>query len=223
MLEIACFSDESVQIAAQAGAQRIELGEDYSCGGTTPSLQRLLSAKSTTSLPIHVLIRNRAGHFLYEKDDLETMASSIKTLATNGADGFVFGALNSSNMPDEYACQLLLEQAQGKPCIFHRAFDEISEQEKALELLQKWGFSGLLTSGGLGSAWENRHQLARLKKNATQNFQLMPGGSIRSAHLAELHALVNATAYHSAAIFPGSALPNPTEIQQLLACLSASF
>ena len=37
-LEIACFNPESANIAAQAGADRIELCDGIEVGGTTPDL-----------------------------------------------------------------------------------------------------------------------------------------------------------------------------------------
>lgn len=220
ILEIACFNSEGAIMAAQAGANRIELGEDYSCGGLTPTLSSLQAVQTQVQIPVHALIRNRPGDFYYDKSDLSTMVASVKLLAQ--ANGFVFGALDNQGMPDEFACKTMLELAEGKPCIFHRAFDEINQKEKALEQLQRWGFYGLLTSGGKGGAWQNLPQLASLLNNISPGFQLMPGGGIRSVHLREMHLQLKASAYHSAALTADTLQPDPIEIQRLLQCLSDS-
>ncbi len=220
ILEIACFNAEGAIVAALSGANRIELGEDYSCGGLTPSLSSFLKTQSRIQIPIHVLIRNRPGNFFYDKKDIQNMEISIREFNQSDADGFVFGALNQESMPDENACKLLLENAAGKPCIFHRAFDEVSNQEKALEQLQHWGFAGVLTSGGPGNAKENTERLIAIQSWCEPNFQLIVGGGVRSDHLESLASKLQAPAYHSAAILKNASLPDAEEIKRLISCIN---
>lgn len=222
LLEIACFSTEGAAIAARAGANRIELGEEYACGGISPTLSTFQDVRENCSIPIHLLIRVRAGNFQYEPFEIDTMEAQIKEFHHEGADGFVFGALNNRGEPDEYACKKLLDAADGKPSVFHRAFDAIPHPLKALEKLQLWGFFGLLTSGGNGNAYQHVDQLAELARNCHPDFQFIPGGGIRANHLSTLHLRIQAPVYHSAALVPATQLPDTTEIQLMLQCLSES-
>ena len=55
-IEICATSIESITNAQNAGAQRIELCENYSIGGVTPSEQFLHEAINISSLPINCLL-----------------------------------------------------------------------------------------------------------------------------------------------------------------------
>lgn len=57
ILEIACFNLESAIIAAEAGAHRIELCDDYASGGFSPTLNAMKWARQQIKIPLHVMIR----------------------------------------------------------------------------------------------------------------------------------------------------------------------
>ena len=67
IIEICATSIESILNAQNAGAHRLELCENYSLGGVTPSEQFLNEAIKVSSLPIHVLIRPKGGDFIFNK------------------------------------------------------------------------------------------------------------------------------------------------------------
>src|SRR5437773_944758 len=77
LLEIACFNLESAIAAQQAGADRVELCEDYSIGGITPSQQAIKSAREKISVPLFVMIRPRGGNFIFSEDEFEIMKRDI--------------------------------------------------------------------------------------------------------------------------------------------------
>ncbi len=57
-----CVGDVASAIAAQiGGAQRVELCEHLAVGGTTPSAGAIALACGNLRVPVHVLIRPRAG------------------------------------------------------------------------------------------------------------------------------------------------------------------
>src|SRR5690606_41811854 len=64
--------------AEEGGADRIEVCENLSEGGTTPSYGLLLKTRHQVSIPVHVLIRPRAGDFLYSDLEFEVMKEDIK-------------------------------------------------------------------------------------------------------------------------------------------------
>lgn len=51
--------------------------------------------KSRLKIPIYVMLRPRGGDFFYSDDEFEVLMEDLKLLKTIGADGFVFGFLNS--------------------------------------------------------------------------------------------------------------------------------
>ncbi len=67
-LEICANSLQSALNAQLAGADRIELCNELSVGGVTPSLGLLKAVKEKIAIPVHVLIRPRSGDFNYSDD-----------------------------------------------------------------------------------------------------------------------------------------------------------
>ena len=50
--------------------------------------------KQQVKIPVHVMIRPRAGDFHYSDQEMDVMRTDIKVLRENGADGFVLGLLH---------------------------------------------------------------------------------------------------------------------------------
>ncbi|EAT89821.1 hypothetical protein SNOG_03090 [Parastagonospora nodorum SN15] len=100
-LEIACFTPSSAISAAQAGADRIELCANYAGGGVTPDIHSLLAIRKEVGrdVLINVMIRPRAGDFVYSTKEMEAMRHDI-ALFTPLASGFVFGILDANGRVD---------------------------------------------------------------------------------------------------------------------------
>lgn len=58
--------------------------------------------------------------FLHSDTDMEIIKNDINLLMDNGADGFVFGALNHDRDIDVGRCQQVIKLACGRPVTFHR-------------------------------------------------------------------------------------------------------
>ena len=175
LLEIACFNVQSGVIAAQNGASRIELCKDEHLGGTTPLLSDFQALRSRVSIPIYVMIRPRGGNFEYTYPELIVMSRSIKEFDDAGADGFVFGALDDTKCISQDTCGNLQWITRGKPCTFHRAFDEIPPEYMAqeLEALVQLGFRSVLTSGGGKNAVEGKEKLKQLVEQSGTELNLL--------------------------------------------------
>src|SRR5947209_7051719 len=97
LLEI-CVESVAHAIAAETGgADRIELCSDLSCGGLTPSANSMRAAREEVRLPIHILIRPRAGDFCYSEAELETMQRAIDLAKGIAMNGIVIGVLDAAN------------------------------------------------------------------------------------------------------------------------------
>lgn len=132
-----------------------------------------------------------------------------------GVDGFVFGILTNDGKIDIEVNKALVDLAKPFPCTFHRAFDEVSNYEKALEDVISCGFSTILTSGTFPNVMEGKEVLKQLVIQANNRIEIMPGGGLRSTNISALNEMVNANWYHSSAITDGSEIANPEEIIQL--------
>ena len=112
ILEIACFNFESAAIAEQAGADRIELCENYSEGGVTPGNSLVEKIKSAIKIPVHAIIRPRGGNFIYSNEEFQLMKSQIEFCKSTKLEGIVFGILKSDNTIDEYRCKEIVDAAK---------------------------------------------------------------------------------------------------------------
>lgn len=219
-LEIACFTLQSIQIAFENGANRIELCEQMEVGGTTPSSEMVTFA-SKFNIPKYVMIRPRGGNFVYTNEEFETMKKSILNFKNQSINGFVFGILSEDLQIDNIRNSELISIAHPLPCTFHRAFDEVVDTKKALEDCITCGFENILTSGTKKTALEGKEILHELIRQANNRITIMPGGGIRSVTISELNSFVNANWYHSAAITDSGEIANSTEILDLIHKLNA--
>jgi len=186
-LETACFSLKDALRAAELGAHRIEFCEDYNTGGITPSLSDFkILREQFPNIPIHVMVRPRAGNFVHSHSEIQLMQQQITSFNDLGADGFVFGILNEQNQINRSACQQLIFIANGKPCVFHRAFDLLPNAFTALEDLIELGFSGVLSSGSPTTAIAGLDTLKSLHLQAQNRIQIVAGGGIRANNIATL-------------------------------------
>lgn len=215
ILEIACFNFESALIAQRAGADRIELCEDYSAGGITPSAETLTRARAEISIPIFAMIRPRKGDFIYNDPEFEKMKEEISQCKKLGADGIVFGILDKDNRIDKNKCLELNELAYPLKTTFHRAFDEVKDPLAALENIISCGFNRLLTSGLKPTATEGTELISTLIEKAADRIVILPGGGIRSNNISFLVKKTGAKEFHSAALNKSTLLADENEIRAL--------
>jgi copper homeostasis protein len=154
--------------------------------------------KELVSVPIWVMLRPRAGGFVYGEYETDSILSDAETFLTAGADGLVFGALNVAGEVDEAPCQRLTTLATGRAA-FHRAFDFVNDQGRALEQLIALGFQRVLTSGGAATAREGAAMIAKLMARARGRIEILPGGGIRAENVADIVRLTGCNQIHAAA------------------------
>ncbi|EON78545.1 Cytoplasmic copper homeostasis protein cutC [Lunatimonas lonarensis] len=185
-LEVPVYTVEAAMLAAQHGADRLELCADIGEGGTTPSVGLLCFLKERVTIPIMVMIRPRGGDFCYSEEEVQVMEKDIRLLDQFGADGFVFGVLTADGSVDEAANGRLLRAAGGKPCTFHRAIDVSKDPMEALEAVIRCGFQRVLSSGARNSVGEGLDNLKTMMCTAGDRLIVMPGGGAHPDHLRQL-------------------------------------
>src|ERR1700722_12864789 len=73
LFELCADSLEAARAAQAGGADRMELCEQLSIAGVTPSASLLNAVLAEVSIPVHVLIRPRGGDFVYSSAELAQM------------------------------------------------------------------------------------------------------------------------------------------------------
>lgn len=198
-LEVIGFTIESCLIAQAAGAHRIELCDNPSEGGTTPSYGFIKTARENLSIELYPIIRPRGGDFLYSEIEFEVMKADIQICKNLGCDGVVIGMLNSDGTVDKQRCKQLVDIAQPMGVSFHRAFDRTKDPFKALEDIISIGCERILTSGQKSVATDGVALLNELVKQANGRIIIMPGSGVRSDNIENLVKKTNATEFHTSA------------------------
>ncbi|NCB06959.1 MAG: copper homeostasis protein CutC, partial [Bacteroidia bacterium] len=64
-------------LAGQRGASRIELCSDLANDGLTPSAGLMQKTCLELNIPVMIMIRPRAGNFVYSEDEINRMKTDI--------------------------------------------------------------------------------------------------------------------------------------------------
>ncbi|HOP00286.1 MAG TPA: copper homeostasis protein CutC [Bacteroidales bacterium] len=195
-LEICVDSFESALNAQSAGADRIELCDNLTEGGTTPSAGLISSVRENLSIGLNVIIRPRGGDFLYSDAEFDIMRRDIEMCGENGVDGVVFGLLLADGTIDVDRTGRLAEFAHPMEITFHRAFDVSCHAEESLENIILTGATRLLTSGQRKKAAEGSDVIARLVEIADGRIIIMPGGGLDESNIAGVALRTKATEFH---------------------------
>lgn len=197
ILESPVFDVDSALKAARYGVDRLELCSSFSDGGLTPGAGLLSYLKSQIDIPVFVMIRPRAGDFFSSDNEIDVMKKEIEIHSSLGADGFVLGVLHEDGTVNKDACKELLENAEEKPCTFHRAFDVSSDLNQALEDIIDCGFRRILTSGGRKDVFSGLIKIKELMIQAEERISIMPGGGMKPEFIAPLRGTGFLTDIHS--------------------------
>ena len=199
VLEICVESVDYAIAAERGGADRIELCTDLSSGGITPIPELMQTARRQVRIPIHILIRPRAGNFCYSDHELQVMRDHILAAKQLGMDGLVLGLLRENGRVDIERTKALVELAHPLPVTFHRAFDAASHFETSLEDVIRTGASRSLTSAGQPRATDGLSTLVQLVRAAKERIVIMPCGGINAQNVVHIVRSTLAQEVHSSA------------------------
>jgi copper homeostasis protein len=223
-LELATFKFESCRIAADIGVDRLELCEDYTVGGVTPSLDFFNRARELFPGKIMVMIRPRPGDFIYSDEEFTGMLRDLEKFKSAGADGFVSGFFNADHTINEDQLKQFVEKCEPFPFTFHRSFDELHAWKAGLDVLIQCGCTRLLTSGDGKNAWEGLSRLKEMMDYVKEDLIILPGGGIRSENLPEILDGCHPSEIHTAGILKenlqnGNYIADKGELMKMLSIL----
>lgn len=202
LLEVAAGSLDSALAAQAGGAGRVELCSALELGGVTPSPALIALVRERLRIPLFVLVRPRAGDFLYSDSESEVVLRDIEQCVRAGCDGVVLGALDSDGNVDQQRCRTWIGAAGALGVTFHRAFDLANDPHAALEAVIALGCERVLTSGTKSRAIDGAATIRALLAQAAGRIAVMPGAGVDSSNIEALAEATGACEFHASARRP---------------------
>ena len=206
LLEICVETLEAALAAELGGADRIELCQELSVGGVTPSAELMREVRANVDIPAFAMIRPRCGDFCYSAEEFAQMVRDLETAKESGMNGAVLGILYADRRVDIERTRALVEVARPLPVTFHRAFDHTPDLHVALDDVLATGAARVLTSGGKPSAEQGAAEIAALVSAGGAKIAVVCGGGINSANLERIVQMTHAREFHTGL---SSVLPYP--------------
>lgn len=185
-VEICVNSVQSAVNARTAGAERVELCQDLGEGGTTPSAAVIEYCVHQLGLRTHVLVRPRAGNFVYAAEEMAVVLRDIELCRLMGAHAVVVGFLTPDGDIDVDKTRRAVESAGTMEVTFHRAFDDCRDWHRGLRDIAACGCNRVLTSGQAATAYEGRATLRQMVQEAGDGLVVLAGCGITSHNAAAL-------------------------------------
>ena len=144
-----------------------------------------------------VMIRPRAGNFIYSEEEIGEMKSEIDLAKKAGAAGIVFGLLTPDNKIDIKNTQILAEYASPLPVTFHKAIDELENPvEGVIELMKIKNVKRILTSGGAPTALEGQETIREMIQTAGDKITILVAGKVLDLNVEEIRKITGAKELH---------------------------
>jgi copper homeostasis protein len=167
LLEVIATTVADARLAAQAGADRLELITAMGEGGLTPSVGLIEAVVAVVDIPVNVIIRPHSRSFVFDADDYAVMLRDVRAVAATGAHGVVIGMLTPDGEIDREGLARAIDVADGLAITFHRAFDETRDLRDALDVLLGFdAVTNVLTSGGKPSVLQAEETIRALVQQA---------------------------------------------------------
>jgi copper homeostasis protein len=194
--EVCVESFDEAMRAVKAGATRIELCENLTVGGTTPSYGTIKHCLKKLGVSVMVMIRPRGGDFVYTDDELDIMKEDIAICKKLGADGVVFGLLKSDNTINIEKTSALIELSKPMQITFHKAIDETADPVYSAAQLKKLGVDRILSSGGKPTAMEGAETLRQMIKTGGNEMKIIVAGKVTFENFYEVMNEIPSSDYH---------------------------
>lgn len=184
LLEVAVLHARDIAGCEQGGADRLSLAVEDEDGGRSPDLAAAAQVIRGTELPVRVMLRLN--------DSLTTTGGEFTRLIglaeeylSLGAEGVVFGFLDTHLEIDTETCAALAQALPGVPWTFHRGFDQALEPRRAWrEATRLPGLSAVASGGspqGLAHGYDDL--LTFLGSDPEVAPLLMPAGGLQPEHV----------------------------------------
>lgn len=128
-----------VEVCVEVCVDRVELCAALEVGGITPSAGMIRSCREALEIPIMVMLRPRAGDFVYSEAEFAILCADLVIAKDLGANGIVIGMLTSTGEVNKKHLEEILQRARPMSVTFHRAFDMMPDPLAAISVLADLG------------------------------------------------------------------------------------
>lgn len=179
MLESCVETLEDAIIAEENGAKRIELCSELEQDGLTPSRELTAQCVYYLSIPVMAMVRPRGGNFVYSENEIRQMEADIEFFKQAGVAGVVFGLLTKDGKIDIENTRRLAKLSSPLEVTFHKAIDYTGDVLKSFQELNAIeGITRVLTSGGMGTAWNGREVLKQMQQLPDRKIKIIAAGKV---------------------------------------------
>jgi len=200
-----CTPTLATAIAAdKSGADRIELCMDIESGGTTPTHANIEYCVRHLKLKTNVLIRPRAGNFVYSDAEFDIIKKDVLFCKNIGVNAVVVGFLNEDYSIDTKKTSFIVALAQPMEVTFHRAFDVCADWNIALEQIIACGCTRILTSGQKPTALEGAENIKLMVKQAAERIIILVGSGITMENYQKLVKFTGVKEVHGTRLVLGA-------------------
>ena len=205
---------ELVPAAVAAGAARVELCDNLSVGGTSPSygvIRAAVAHARETGTDVMCMVRPRGGSFEHTPAEAAMMRDDLIMAKSLGVTGVVFGCLRNGRLDKELTSELVrlahedTPEAPGRVAVtFHMAFDALAPEDQlaAIDWLAEWGVERILTHGGAAGTpvADNLDRLRAYVERAAGRIIILPGGGITWENAEDVAAALGVSEVHGTKI-----------------------
>lgn len=163
----------------------------------TPGGALMMDTRAKVGIPIFVMVRPRAGDFVYSSAEFAAMRETIGEAKRIGMDGVVLGMLTEKRRVDVERTKKLVELARGMEVTFHRAIDEAADFGPSVEAVIATGARRILTSGGKATALEGADAIRESVTKVGERIVIVPGAGINPENVGEVARRTGAKEFHS--------------------------
>ena len=197
LLEACVGTLDEALLAQEKGANRVEVCSRLDLDGLTPNDNFVKNCINNLSIPIKVMVRPRAGNFVYSENELLNIQQKIMHYKSLGVGEVVFGILNKDNEIDVEALNKLAKVAYPMNVTFHKAIDKTKDLFSSLQKIMSISeVSSVLTSGGESNARNGYEIIRKMIDIAQDQITIIAAGSITDQNIGELHNMIGANEYH---------------------------
>ncbi len=189
LLEVIVTCIEEALEAQAGGADRLELLAAPEHAGLTPSLHVVADVLQAVSIPVRVMLRHKPSMSLESAAELKDLQESAAQFSRLGIDGIVTGFTRNGEI-DEQALREISAAVPGTPLTFHRAFDTVADQSRAIAVLKQFPqVDRLLTAAGTGKWPDRLALLSQLQAAAKPQIRILFAASKDASRIADLRSL----------------------------------
>jgi len=135
LLEVIALSVADARAAEKGGAGRLEIVRALEAGGLTPPVALVKEIAAAVSIPVRVMLRENDGFEIANREELARLCDAARELASLPIDGVVLGFLRGRSL-DLAPAQQILACVPRARATFHRAFEELEDQQAAIAKLK---------------------------------------------------------------------------------------